>query len=81
MVKAETTREQYELAKAKGHALFAFACKSGGTVSCDGVIGHEVATPLIRLMMLVVADRIDGDELAAFVKSAAKNKSVDTSKE
>lgn len=50
MVKAQTTREQNDIAKQTGQGLFAFACKSGGTVSCDGPIAHEIAKPLIRLM-------------------------------
>jgi hypothetical protein len=68
MVKAQTTREQAKIAADTGQALFAFACKSGGTFSCDGPISHEIASPLTRLMAMVVADRVPPGELERFVK-------------
>ena len=67
MIKAQTTREQAAIAKETGFALFCFACKSGGTFSCDGPIEHTIAKSLIRLMGLVVADKVDPVELAAFI--------------
>jgi hypothetical protein len=67
MVKAQTTREQAEIAKQNGDALFAFACKCGGEFGCDGPLSHEIARPLIRLMGLVVADRVDAKALTKFV--------------
>lgn len=67
MVKAQTTREQADIAKREGLGLFAFACKSGGTFSCDGPIKHEIAQPLTNLMALVVADRVDAKKLQALV--------------
>ena len=68
MVKAQTTREQAEIARETGAALFAYACKSGGTFSCDGPIGHAVAKPLTRLMILVTTDRVPADALEKFVE-------------
>jgi len=72
MVKAQTTREQNEIAKQTGQGLFAFVCKSGGTVNCDGPIPHEIAKPLSTLMMYVVANRVDAVKLAEFVESINK---------
>lgn len=67
MVKAQTTREQAEFAKKNGQALFAFACKSGGTVSIDGPISHAMAKCLTRLMAKVVADDVSEQTLQTFV--------------
>lgn len=67
MVRAQTTREQDEIAKREKLALVAFACQSGGTFSCDGPIDHGIAKALIRLMGLVIVDRVDKDRLWKFV--------------
>jgi len=74
MVRAHTTKEQLRIAKERGCALFAFACKSGGTFACDGPIDHAVAAPLIRLMSLIVADCVTADELRAFVETQSQQK-------
>jgi len=74
MVRAETTPEQAKIAAETGQALIAFACKSGGTMSADGPISYAVARPLIKLMSLVVADRVDAKKLQAFVNGLKNSK-------
>lgn len=67
MVKAQTTREQAEIAKRTGQALLAYSCKSGGTFSVDGPIGRDLAKQLNRLMAMVVTDKIPAAWLAEFL--------------
>lgn len=69
MVKAQTSREQADIAKASGMSLFCYACKTSGTINVDGPIHPAVAAQLNRLMVMVIVDRVPVDKLESFLDS------------